>query len=391
MILKQTVKVKTRKDVNEHYIKLGYDCSESYIQVEAEHLKSTYSEKIKFKCDYCGGIYEKIYKDLIRSRKENNKDCCNKSECKVKKHNETVLNKYGVNNVMEIKETKDKIKHTCLEKYGEESHLKNKTIKDKIRNTCIEKYGCDNPMKNMDVKNKTYNTNIYKYGVKSPLQNIDIFKKMENTNIDKYGVKNVFQDISVKEKSKQTMISKYGKPYYSMTSEYKIKINNTCMKKYGVSHVMKFKTFKDKCTANQLYTRSINGSIPSSKQQKYIHSLTGGVFNYAYDRLCMDIAFLEEKIYIEYNGGGHNLAVKLGAISDDDFKIKEIKRYKFLKSQGWKCIQIESKKDFILKEDDMIKVINDAKHLLLHENKNHVVINIPNDKSDTSLGELIKL
>ena len=60
--------------------------------------------------------------------------------------------------------------------------------------------------------------------------------------------------------------------------------------------------------------------MATSKQQLYIHSLLGGELNYCTGKCFLDIAFLDEKIYLEYDGGGHDLSVKLGNMSKEEFE-----------------------------------------------------------------------
>lgn len=47
--------------------------------------------------------------------------------------------KYGVDNIMFLYETKQKIKQTCLERYGVEHYMKLQTYKDKILNSLSHK------------------------------------------------------------------------------------------------------------------------------------------------------------------------------------------------------------------------------------------------------------
>lgn len=97
--------------------------------------------------------------------------------------------------------------------------------------------------------------------------------------------------------------------------------------------------------------------------------------NYPVDRCLLDIAFPDEKIYIEYNGGGHDLRVKLGQLSQKDFDIKEMKRQYFLKTKGWKLIKIISEKDYVLERNELVRLINNKKQELKNNNLNHITIN----------------
>lgn len=55
-----------------------------------------------------------------------------------------VKDKYGVENIFQAKEVKDKIKTTILEKYGVEFISQAQVVKDKFKETCLNKYGVNN-------------------------------------------------------------------------------------------------------------------------------------------------------------------------------------------------------------------------------------------------------
>ena len=111
-----------------------------------------------------------------------------------------------------------------------------------------------------------------------------------------------------------------------------------------------------------------NGTMATSKQQLYIHSLLGGELNYCTGKCFLDIAFLDEKIYLEYDGGGHDLSVKLGKMSKEEFERKEMKRYYALKSKGWKCIKVISENDKIPSDEDIKSIHKKCLELLRDNN-----------------------
>lgn len=116
----------------------------------------------------------------------------------------TVRNKYGVDNVSQLPETKDKIskansssevtekrKATCIANWGVDNVAKASEIRKKMsevmktdaylrsrEQTCIEKYGYSSPMLNQAVKDKREATCIEKYGMKGHPWNEDIFSKI---------------------------------------------------------------------------------------------------------------------------------------------------------------------------------------------------------------------
>lgn len=107
-----------------------------------------------------------------------------------------------------------------------------------------------------------------------------------------------------------------------------------------------------------------NGTQKCSMQQKYIHQLVGGELNFPIKGSTLDIAFLEDKLYVEYDGSGHDLSVKLESMTQDEFNQKEIDRRYALYRSGWKEIRIISRKDYLPSNHKILEMINYAKEYL---------------------------
>jgi hypothetical protein len=69
---------------------------------------------------------------------------------------------------------KEKINNTKFERYGDENY-NNRT---KYQETLLNRYGISNVMDSEFFKNKVYNTTFERYGVKHPAQNPEIYSKM---------------------------------------------------------------------------------------------------------------------------------------------------------------------------------------------------------------------
>lgn len=120
-----------------------------------------------------------------------------------------------------------------------------------------------------------------------------------------------------------------------------------------------------------------NGTQMCSIQQKYIHSLVGGELNYPVNSSSLDIAFPDKMIYIEYDGSGHDLSVKLKTISQSGFNEKEKRRRYALYNRGWKEIKIISKNDKLPILENIIKeMIKYGKTIL--ESHSWIVFDIDN-------------
>lgn len=327
MIISKKIEIPLHPKTISYYENLGYEIPRqpakwnkdvltvpmgSKIIINVEHLTSSSNVKIEFECDYCGEKGTKKYCDLIKSRDIIPKDCC--ANCTNLKAKESNLIKYGVEHTTQLKSTKDKMKSTNLKIYGTEHATQNNEVKEKMKNTFIKNYGTTSPAKNENIKEKMKQTNIERYGYVSPTLNDEVRQKQINTLIENYGVEYPQQNKDIKQ--------------ISMKSLYE------------------------------------NNSAPCSRQQKYIHDLIGGKLNYPHGNAFLDIAFLDEKIYVEIDLGGHELQLKFGNITKDEYEIKERNRWYALYRKGWKEIRIISTKDKIPTDEKLIEMMQFARNYL---------------------------
>jgi 5-methylcytosine-specific restriction endonuclease McrA len=171
VLLSKTVKIKWNSKNKKHYTDLGYEYTGMKTEFEAkiEDLTSGCQSLIEVICDYCGEKYEtKYYVYLVCKKREVvHKDCCEKECCTTQKAHESIVAKYGVDNVRELN-----------------------FVNEKIAKTNVEKYGCENPFGNKRVMEKIYNTNIEKYGSQIASQSQQVKEKIKKTMLEKYGVSN---------------------------------------------------------------------------------------------------------------------------------------------------------------------------------------------------------
>jgi hypothetical protein len=162
------------------------------------------------------------------------------------KAKQTMLNRYGVEHALKYEEFKNKATNTIIEKFGVENVSQSNTIREKVRQTNLNRYGVEYTMMNKEVKEKAINTMLNKYNAKVPLLNPELRDKIIKTNIKKYGVEYAIQSSDIKEKAKQTNIKKYGVEYASQSDIFKDKYKQTCLERYGVEHLLQSDIFKDK-------------------------------------------------------------------------------------------------------------------------------------------------
>lgn len=346
MLLTKTVKINLKKNIK-YYENLGYDIPKrrdkwgklstprgTSIIVKVEDLPEGSEVYIECLCDYCleqgvETIIPKMYCNYIKQNKYGiiKKDCCKK--CHPLKTKESNLLIYGVESIVYLKSTKDKVKITKLNKTSEEIE---KTKIKKI-NTTLEKYGVESSMQNKEIMEKYKKTMRIRYGCDNPLQNELIKKKVQNTNINKYGFSSPMKNEVIKLKARKTLYKNSG---------------GMC-----------------------------------SKQQLYLNNLLNGELNYLVNYFLLDIAFPQEMIYLEYDGGGHKLSVKFGNETLNDFVKRNRRRWYYLYRNGWKSIRIISLKDKLPLDEVILQMIEYAKEYL-NEGCSWIEFNIDNKNIKTS-------
>lgn len=95
----------------------------------------------------------------------------------------SVQNKYGVDNIFQCEDIKDKIKNTCIEKYGVEYTGQCVDKKENTKKTCMKKFGVEFAFQNKEIINKIQETCLKKYGFKNPAQNNDIYDKTQKNSL----------------------------------------------------------------------------------------------------------------------------------------------------------------------------------------------------------------
>lgn len=353
------------------------------IFVKVTDLDKKSSPKIKFICDYCGNEIEVRFCDYMKYKDSTEeidacKECCNKKVGDINfnkygsrspfgrkevknKANKTVKDKYGVDNVFQLDEVRDKIKETNLSKYGVESYTMTDEYKERSKRTCLLKYGYDNVSKSPEIINKIKEVQFEKYG--NYYSATDEGKeKYKNYCLDNYGVENLFQSEEIKEKIKQTNIEKYGVEWLMQIPEEAKRRTLLCME-----------------------TKSKMGVLPSSRQQEYLHKTYGGEKNYVVNNCALDIALVEEMIDVEFDGSGHELRVKFGSCTQEEFEEKERRRKYFLKSKGWRDLRIISLKDNLPSDEVLFDILNTSKNWF-NEEHSWIKFNIDNNTYETSKG-----
>lgn len=96
----------------------------------------------------------------------------------------------------------------------------------------------------------------------------------------------------------------------------------------------------------------------------------------------MSIFFFEdEKIFFEYDGGGHNLRVKFGEITQEEFNRRERERTSFLKKRGLKEFRIidSSKKGNLPSVEKLLDIKKKAFKILNYTENTTYIYNLDNN------------
>jgi len=183
MILTKTLIVRPNSKTLSYYKSLGYECKMyTKLIIPVEHLTKGSHQIIDVKCDFCGEEKKLDYNSYWRNTKHLTDLYSCSEKCGMVKKNKTNLKKYGVENVFE-----------------------NKEIKDKIKQSYINNLGVDHPSKSIEIQKNTKNTNLINHDD----ENYRNVQQTIQTNLKKYGVKNTFQNKKSYQTKKSKIIEKY--------------------------------------------------------------------------------------------------------------------------------------------------------------------------------------
>ena len=277
----------TKEDLKYMYL----DCNMSRAEIAAFIGKSEAQTK-KYLAEY---KFQKTQKQKTEIRKR------------------TILAKYGVENVSQLKEVKDKKEQKALEKYGVKNVFASEEIKNKIKQTNLEKYKHENPAQNPDIYLKIINTNMQKYGYKNPAQNEDVKEKMKATCLARYGRDNIllcnYSDETlaiVQSKDKfEEFLKSSKKKWTTRTIADKLKISLSNVQK--LIHKYEVENYIDYYTSS--YELELQSLFP------HMHKTKSVIYPYE-----IDLYSEEHKFGIEFNGNYWHSEIKL-----NDFKYHQKK------------------------------------------------------------------
>lgn len=183
MIISNEVEIKMNGKHIKRYKNIGYDAKiGDIIKVKVIDLPKGSHVIISTKCDNCSMIKEIKYYTYVKCTNNSDYYCCNCSYNKVRINN---LNKYGVENTLELEIVKNNRLITLKSKYGVSNSSQIKGVSNKVSNTKKVRYG-DERYNNRELAKKTM---FDKYGVDNALQDTFLFQKQQLSGfiLKKYG------------------------------------------------------------------------------------------------------------------------------------------------------------------------------------------------------------
>lgn len=202
------------------------------------------------------------------------------------------------------------------------------------------------------------------------------------TMLDRYGYEYGLQIPEIREKGKETMIEKYGAPHPQQSEEIKEKTKQTNIKRYGGPGTM----CSPEVRAKQANTLSEKGLVRTSVQQKYLANLFNGTLNKPCKQFLLDIYLPEYNLDVEYDGGGHDLPVRIGTMTQEQFNHREIIRGKTIRTEGFKQMIIISSNDDLPTEEVLNDMLNQTIQYLTTTNHTWVEYNIQEGTYRNALG-----
>lgn len=226
-------------------------CSQCEIQFTKKFGIKKFQQNERFYCSNnclnesqrCG-IAKKIKEEYFL-QKYNSKNPFSSKEIR-EKIKENLLDVYGVENVSQIQEIRDKksqlMKKNCNEtdfverisnkmkqNYG--CHwLATKDARESLKQYSFEKYGVDHLMKSEEFRSNVFKFSfLEKYGVDNPMKIDEIVQKVRQTCLEKYGVDNVFKREDVIEKRTRSLL----KNCKDKSSKEEDKIYQILIEKFG--------------------------------------------------------------------------------------------------------------------------------------------------------------
>lgn len=243
----------------------------------------------------CGNPYKMTLSDI-----KEGKQCW---DCGDRKRRETNLERYGVVNVSQNENIKEKIKEKFMEKYGVKHPMMLEKIREKSETTCLEKYGKKWAFSQEWVYEKIRKHHLEIYGVEFALQRKDLQEKISEIFMEKYNARRPFLSTEFMEKLKGMMRERYGVDWFVESKECK----KIMFEKYGAEYFFQSKKFKEVMLEKygvenalqcpKLFHKMIKSSF---SKKEYVFKISGRKVNVmGYEHIAIDYLLSKPNSYLK--------------------------------------------------------------------------------------------
>lgn len=169
-----------------------------------------------------------------------------------------VQERYGVDNVSQLKHIQKKKEQTLWKNYGVSNPRKVKHYENKFKRTCKERYGVDHPSQTLEFQNKKRRTSRKIYGVDHPSQHNSVKKKNCRTFYKRTGYLHNSHDPKSNQKRELTNLKRYGSSCVFSSKEIRRKIVRSWLEKYGVDNPTKNSEVVEKALRNSFVASKVS-------------------------------------------------------------------------------------------------------------------------------------
>ena len=158
---------------------------------------------------------------------------------------QTMLNRYGVRTPMESEEFKQRAKETCIREFGVVNVGQRPDVKEKIKQTNLNRHGAKSFVESVEFKKKSAETCRRKYNTDHVASSIEFRQMLKDYWMRNYGVENSLQLKEVRDKAHNTFNKRYVEDAIGkeLVSKHR---RDTMQKLYGVNHQMELEWVKEK-------------------------------------------------------------------------------------------------------------------------------------------------
>lgn len=311
--------------VNWSYCDVGWYLDRGYgpcragttFEVDVDDLPHGSGRKVEVQCDYCGRTFSKTYQNLFNHRypdaQASRKVAC--AKCQQLKTREVVREVYGVDHMTKLESTKAAARATFMDRYGVPAYAQTEEYLTKCRATNRARRGVDFPTQSPEVLAKRRATCRERFGGDTPMASPEAVARLRCTLAQRTDD----QRADARRRREETNLERYGVRYAYLLPE-----------------------------ARQAMHEALGGTaVPSSRQQRWLCTLLNGVLNHPVGGFFVDIAFPDERVYIEYDGSGHDLWARRRGWSMEQFAAHQLGREAALAKLGWRVVRVVSRHDLL--------------------------------------------